>query len=297
MVQMGFFGRTNINLDDATRHFKSGAWSAEASASRYVKHVNRSFTLADIDIRTQLALVEEFLPPGAPVLDVGAGTGALALPLAASGYKVTALDISAAMLKRLKRFDKSDQIKTVVADLFEFGEMDDLGPFAGAVSRWVLPHFTDYGSILASVAGLLSPGGVFVFDMPSKSHVERALLTGAIRPEHYGYDHAINCDEVDVSFFYMAESDENLKSVLASSGFDLVLRRPYGLLKSNLLAAIAMGGANWKSSSQSLNKALAKDEGLASLIFGLEVAVTKHLPADMVHGSFVVARKHDRVTN
>src|SRR5215208_538567 len=42
-------------------------------------------------------------PPGAKLLDVGAGTGFLSVAAARMGYEVTALDISPGMLARLKQ--------------------------------------------------------------------------------------------------------------------------------------------------------------------------------------------------
>lgn len=57
--------------------------------------------------RTQQAAwigeLRRLLPaPPARVLDLGAGTGFLSLPLAALGYDVTALDVAPAMLERLQ---------------------------------------------------------------------------------------------------------------------------------------------------------------------------------------------------
>ncbi|MEX0743464.1 MAG: methyltransferase domain-containing protein, partial [Actinomycetota bacterium] len=49
------------------------------------------------------ALVEALPEPGAKVLDVGAGTGALSLLAAELGFEVTALDLSPEMLARAER--------------------------------------------------------------------------------------------------------------------------------------------------------------------------------------------------
>lgn len=56
--------------------------------------------------------------PGESVLDVGCGTGALALPLARAGHEVTGIDFSAGMLERLRRRateDGLDGVTTVQA--------------------------------------------------------------------------------------------------------------------------------------------------------------------------------------
>jgi cyclopropane fatty-acyl-phospholipid synthase-like methyltransferase len=47
--------------------------------------------------------VRALVPPGASLLDIGAGTGAFSVPLAAQASRVTALDYSPAMLRELGR--------------------------------------------------------------------------------------------------------------------------------------------------------------------------------------------------
>jgi SAM-dependent methyltransferase len=53
------------------------------------------------------------LLPGESVLDVGCGSGALALPLARAGHDVTALDFSAGMLDVLRQRAAADDLRNV----------------------------------------------------------------------------------------------------------------------------------------------------------------------------------------
>ncbi|MBA3728443.1 MAG: methyltransferase domain-containing protein [Actinobacteria bacterium] len=74
--------------------------------------------------------------PGARVLDVGAGTGALSLIAAALGHRVTALDFSSAMLARARRKaeERGLEIEFVVGSATEPPE----GPFDAVIERHVL---------------------------------------------------------------------------------------------------------------------------------------------------------------
>lgn len=51
---------------------------------------------------TTVQVVGELVPPGARIVEFGAGTGRMALPLAALGYRVTAVEPSAPMLAVLR---------------------------------------------------------------------------------------------------------------------------------------------------------------------------------------------------
>lgn len=77
------------------------------------------------DVDATIAFLRRFVGTG-PVLELGIGTGRLALPLAETGVTVHGIDVSEAMLDRLRAKDPSGRIRIVVGDM-----VDDLpdGPF------------------------------------------------------------------------------------------------------------------------------------------------------------------------
>jgi SAM-dependent methyltransferase len=106
---------------------------------------------ADLPLWHELARAE----PG-PVLDVGAGTGRVALELARAGHAVTALDREPELLEALRA--RAPAIATVVADAADF----DLGRRFGLV---IVPMQTIQllparGGFLASARRHLRPGGL-----------------------------------------------------------------------------------------------------------------------------------------
>jgi SAM-dependent methyltransferase len=84
------------------------------------------------------------------VLEVGCGSGELALALAAAGYRVLAIDPDAPAGPLFRRV--------------RLEELDEPGPFDGVVARWSLHHFHDLGVGLDRIAGLLAPAGRLVLD-------------------------------------------------------------------------------------------------------------------------------------
>ena len=100
-----------------------------------------------------------------PVLELGVGTGRLALPLAARGFEVVGLDASQAMLAKLAEKDPSASVASVLGDM-----VDDqpAGPFG-----LVFVAFNTFFGLLTeerqracfvSVAQHLAPGGAFVIE-------------------------------------------------------------------------------------------------------------------------------------
>jgi SAM-dependent methyltransferase len=72
------------------------------------------------DLALWLALADQYAEAGAPVLDVGAGTGRVSLALARAGHDVVALDQSRALLAELARRARGLPIETVCADARTF---------------------------------------------------------------------------------------------------------------------------------------------------------------------------------
>lgn len=108
----------------------------------------------------QLAAVPERLLAQLPlqasdhVLDFGAGTGLLSVPIAPKVAQVTALDMSAAMLQVLDEKGLAN-ISTLQQDIFAGLP----GRYHAVVSCMALHHVADTAALLRAFADALHPGG------------------------------------------------------------------------------------------------------------------------------------------
>ncbi|MFA5061743.1 MAG: class I SAM-dependent methyltransferase [Patescibacteria group bacterium] len=92
------------------------------------------------------------------VLDVGAGTGRLAVYLANRGAEVTALDISGKMLEMIKR--KHKKIVTKIGDAENLPFKDS--SFDIAVAAFLIVHLKDPRRFFDEVYRVLKDDGIFV---------------------------------------------------------------------------------------------------------------------------------------
>jgi SAM-dependent methyltransferase len=109
---------------------------------------------ADLPLWEELAAAA-----GGPVLDVGAGTGRVALHLARAGFAVTALDVDGDLLAELQRRARAAglHVDTIAADAADF----DAGPFAlVAVPMQTIQLLPPRAGFFASARRALAPGGL-----------------------------------------------------------------------------------------------------------------------------------------
>jgi SAM-dependent methyltransferase len=112
--------------------------------------------------------VEEALIAHGPVLELGVGTGRIAVPIAAAGVRVVGVDLSEGMLGVAR---ERAEAMGVEIDLRQ-GDMRD-PPVDGTFPLVVIPFRSllhmetdgDRRAVLRVVARLLAPGGRFIFDV------------------------------------------------------------------------------------------------------------------------------------
>ena len=98
------------------------------------------------------------------VLEVGVGTGLIALPLHGSGIPLAGLDISAPMVGRLvQKAGGSPPFPLVLGDATRLPFPDD--EFGGVLVRWVLHLIPEWRAAVAEIVRVVRPGGVFVVSL------------------------------------------------------------------------------------------------------------------------------------
>jgi SAM-dependent methyltransferase len=134
--------------------------SGSVSFDRAAEYYDQTRGLSDEAVRdVTRALVAEFEGAGR-VLEVGVGTGQVALPLRGGGLDLVGLDLSRAMLLRLA--EKAGGVipfPLVEGDATAMPLAD--ASFGGAYLRWVLHLVADWRSIVGEVARVLRPNSVF----------------------------------------------------------------------------------------------------------------------------------------
>lgn len=132
-----------------------------------------TFASAEDDIADLIELTG--MEPG-PVLDLGAGPGRHALPLARAGYPVTAVDTSRLLLAQLEQLRGELPIEIVQADMREFRREE---AFELVLVMWTsFGYFRDEADhlrVLDNIHASLQPDGRLVLDLVGVEYLSRNL--------------------------------------------------------------------------------------------------------------------------
>ncbi|MET8378037.1 class I SAM-dependent methyltransferase [Streptomyces microflavus] len=116
--------------------------------------------------RAQADMLATVIPDGAKIMDFGCGDGRVAIPMAAAGFEVTAVDASRNMLDRLTSRDLD--VTTVQADADGIAGHLGRRRMDAVYTLAVLIHhsYTDCLHIISKLRAATKLGGILVLDWP-----------------------------------------------------------------------------------------------------------------------------------
>jgi ubiquinone/menaquinone biosynthesis C-methylase UbiE len=159
-------------------------------------------------------------------LEIGVGTGLVALPLHEAGVRVVGLDLSEPMLRKLiEKAGGRRPFPVVLGDALRLPFADDA--FVAAIARHVLHLIADWRVAVAELVRVVRPGGLLLLDIgvsggpwqEVSDHLEAQVGSAAhrigLRPEGHG--------ELDAAIRALGGSSRQLPVVWESS--DLTVDR------------------------------------------------------------------------
>ncbi|MBA3691786.1 MAG: class I SAM-dependent methyltransferase, partial [Actinobacteria bacterium] len=161
------------------------------------------------------------------VLEIGVGTGALALPLSERGVPMVGLDLSVPMMARLvEKAGGRAPLPLVQADATRQPFRDD--SLGGAYCRWVLHLIPNWQDAVAELCRVVRPGGVIVTEPGGFTGGWREMwlrfvdiLGDRIRP--VGLDWVGDRSELDAAFAAGGAVRRDLPQIVGRN--DTTLRR------------------------------------------------------------------------
>lgn len=117
-----------------------------------------------------LAQIQEIMPPPCDLVDFGAGTGRLSIPLSSLGYRVTAVEPCKEMLLELEKKKGGNEVNCQEMKMSDFRteRKFDIATCVFTVLIYLLDEDSLSKSIMAASLAL-RPGGFLLLDIPSRA--------------------------------------------------------------------------------------------------------------------------------
>lgn len=136
------------------------------SFDRAADYYDRTRSLSDEAMRAMVALLVGELEGRSRCLEIGVGTGRIALPLVEAGIPVTGIDLSERMLAVLR--DKEAGVPAVTADATRLPFGADV--FGGAIACHVLHLIPDWRRAVEELVRVVAPGGRILVNLGGWDH-------------------------------------------------------------------------------------------------------------------------------
>jgi len=157
------FARPGQAICGTVRAMDEDGYFGEQVAASYDDQESGMFSAATVDAAADV-LAE--LAAGGRALELGIGTGRIALPLARRGVPVHGIDMSQAMVARLRAKPGGDAIGVTIGD-FATTRVDGTFSLAYLVFNTIMNLTTQEAQVACfrNVAAHLEPGGCFVIEV------------------------------------------------------------------------------------------------------------------------------------
>ena len=142
---------------------KISTWIPEGSGEKYDKTMEKDF----FDAVTKEIFLK-YIESDDNVLEIGAGTGRLSVPISERGAKLTAVDTSQDMLNILKKKLNNIETYVVVDEKLPF----ESNSFDKIVACDVMVHFEDWTKFLKEHTRVCKPGGLIVYNIVNDDHLK-----------------------------------------------------------------------------------------------------------------------------
>lgn len=177
--------------------------------------------------RRTLAILSRSLPAGSTVIDIGAGNGRYALPLARMGCDVVAVEPSEAGRARIAERVADERAENRVAILGDVAEVEPdvlAGASAAMLLFGVLGHLTyaERSGLLATLSRSMKPGARLLGSVPNRSRRFRreqreSTVDDGGRPPRVSYARGSGADALVLELTLFSPAD--VRAELTSAGW------------------------------------------------------------------------------
>jgi SAM-dependent methyltransferase len=227
-----------VSEDGRVEHPATSARSVSFDRAADFYDRTRSLDPATAAAQTDLLLGQLASAPG-DALEIGVGTGRISLPLAEAGARIVGVDLSPAMLERLRAKDPARMVPVLVGDA---SALPFPGRSFGAVLACHVLHLVaDWVAVVEEVRRVLRPGGVLLVTRGAARDGLLADITQRLRAAVGAPSRRVGLDRLDALDAYVTAaggSAELLAPVERQGGADAAAGRSVGAYLDDLAAGM-----------------------------------------------------------